>query len=81
MRPWNKTSSPCQRNSGKLFGGSEGGSRTPSTLASIQLLLRVYSYYYILLLLNIINLSLITGYVAQSFKEAVIKPLLKKTYP
>uniref|UniRef100_A0A3Q3X138 Histidine decarboxylase n=1 Tax=Mola mola TaxID=94237 RepID=A0A3Q3X138_MOLML len=29
-------------------------------------------------LLNIINLSLVTGYVPQSFKVAVIKPLLKK---
>ena len=29
-------------------------------------------------LLNMINLSLVTGYVPQSFKVAVIKPLLKK---
>ena len=29
-------------------------------------------------LLDMINLSLVTGYVPQSFKVAVIKPLLKK---
>ena len=31
-------------------------------------------------ILDLINLSLLTGYVPQTFKVAVIKPLLKKTY-
>ena len=31
-------------------------------------------------LLNVINLFLVTDYVPQSFKVAVIKPLLKQTY-
>ena len=31
-------------------------------------------------ILDLINLSLLTGYVAQTFKVAVIKPLLKITY-